>query len=168
MLQANALTTLERMKKQLGIPLDDTSEDFQIEMLISAASDAICEYCKREFHIKEYTDAPLEDDDELRYYPVIEIISDNPGGTTTYRAGWITPQNSTETAQRNLPAAIEYACILYADQLSTVGEGVQSERIGDYSVSFTQDFVNANKGDARPMPPAVLALISPYVVRRAV
>src|SRR5690606_39985938 len=43
------LTTVERVKKQLNIPDDDTTEDERIEWQIKAASDAIETYCRRIF-----------------------------------------------------------------------------------------------------------------------
>src|SRR5690625_3805148 len=43
------LTTVETVKRQLNIPLDDHEDDDQIEWQIKAASDAIETYCRRIF-----------------------------------------------------------------------------------------------------------------------
>jgi hypothetical protein len=48
-LNANALTTLDRCKAQLEIPLADTSQDFLLEIYINSASNMIPRYCNRNF-----------------------------------------------------------------------------------------------------------------------
>jgi len=48
------LTTVETVKKQLNIPLDDTTDDDTIKRMIKATSDAIETYCRRDFS-EEFT-----------------------------------------------------------------------------------------------------------------
>lgn len=77
-LAQNALTTLERLKKYLGIELSDTSQDFKLEFLINAASEEIETVVGRKLgkknHIEYYTGTnrlTLM----LKNYPVISINS---------------------------------------------------------------------------------------------
>lgn len=126
------LTTVEEVKKQLNIPLEDTTEDGKIERIIRAVSDAIETYCRCRFE-DEYT---LPKD----WNP------DNP-----------------EQEKPRLPYDVEDACILWATYRWNLGGsiGVASERIDGLG---QKNYAVQTHGDKMiPAPPAVLALISPYV-----
>lgn len=78
MLSAHALTTIETLKAELGIPADDTSSDKQLARYINAASDAIRAYCSRDFARAHRTDA-LQGSGAptllLSLYPIVEVHS---------------------------------------------------------------------------------------------
>ncbi|NQX68481.1 phage gp6-like head-tail connector protein [Paenibacillus alba] len=76
---------------------------------------------------------------------------------TMYTAGFITPDIATEAEPTNLPRSLEMACILLAQTLMRA-PSVTSERVGDIALTYQSD------GDS--LPPAVKALIGPYVSRR--
>lgn len=54
------LTTVDELKRQLFIPLEDIEEDHQLERVIKSVSEAIETYCRRKFS----TDYTLPDEDE--------------------------------------------------------------------------------------------------------
>lgn len=56
MLSPDALTTLEALKTELGIPADDTTQDEALARAVNAASDAIRRYCRRDFARSEVTE----------------------------------------------------------------------------------------------------------------
>lgn len=60
------LTTVEAVKKQLGIPLEDTADDEQIERIIRAVSDAIQTYCRRDFSVEYALPGEKENQDKPR------------------------------------------------------------------------------------------------------
>lgn len=75
-LSAHALTTIEVLKLELGIPAEDQSRDGQLARYINAASDAIRAYCGRDFARARRTDVLAGSGDSallLRLYPVIEV-----------------------------------------------------------------------------------------------
>jgi hypothetical protein len=175
------LTTIERAKPMLRIATDDTSRDAELGMLIPAASAAVETYCNRQFGRGEHTEkfeGSRSDYILLRNYPVISVQSINGktdltdydidlelgmvrkedwsnrrGGTVTYTAGYILPENATANVPADLPADIEFGCILMIQHLMRQ-PGVTAERVGDLAVSYAAD-------DGK-MPPAVRALISAH------
>lgn len=58
------LTTVEELKEQLLIPVEDTEEDRQLKRVIRSVSDAINTYCRRDFS-NEYT-MPGEPESEIK------------------------------------------------------------------------------------------------------
>lgn len=75
----------------------------------------------------------------------------------SYTAGYITPDIATTEQPVNLPKSLEMACILLIQTLMRA-PGVTSERVGDLAVTYQSDGDN--------LPPAVKALIAPFVSRR--
>lgn len=76
MLSAHALTTIEALKEELGIAVDDTSKDKQLARYINAASDAIRAYCDRDFARAHRTDVRKGSGAPallLRLFPLVEI-----------------------------------------------------------------------------------------------
>lgn len=57
------LTTIDELKRQLFIPVEDTEEDHQLERIIRSVSEAIETYCRRAFS-SEYT-LPGEEPSEV-------------------------------------------------------------------------------------------------------
>ncbi|MUG24764.1 hypothetical protein GNQ08_20560 [Paenibacillus macerans] len=100
------LTTLKRAKKLMGIPVDDTSEDFYITTALAAASNIIEREAKRSFEYKNYTqtiDGPGTQFLRLRNYPVHSVSKlnvcgadwmdkefkiESENGMLFYRSGW--------------------------------------------------------------------------------
>lgn len=75
----------------------------------------------------------------------------------TYAGGWVTPAQS---GTRNLPFAIEEACLLTVSALyrkQGSDPTIASESLGDYSVTFA----TATEGDG-VIPPAAQALLSTH------
>lgn len=63
------LTTVDELKRQLLMPIEDTEEDPQLERIIHSVSEAIKTYCRRDFS-KEYTlpgEAETDDKPRLPY-----------------------------------------------------------------------------------------------------
>lgn len=56
MLSAHALTTIEALKAELSIPVEDKSKDAVLARAVNAASDAIRQYCGRDFARAELTE----------------------------------------------------------------------------------------------------------------
>ncbi|AYB36801.1 phage gp6-like head-tail connector protein [Brevibacillus laterosporus] len=71
----------------------------------------------------------------------------------SYIAGYVLPADGTEENPCTLPEPLELACILYCQTLMRT-PGVSTERVGDISVSYT------NEGENIPF--AVKSLINPY------
>lgn len=73
------LTTLSRAKSMFGIPDDDQSRDLELTLLISAASGAIENYCRRSFGLKQYQEEKYDgikgNNLSLQQYPIREISS---------------------------------------------------------------------------------------------
>lgn len=79
----------------------------------------------------------------------------------TYDAGWVTPAQAASSSWsgpvRSLPYDIEEACVQGCVALyrrSGEDARVQSESLGDYSVSYLQNVSH--------LPPTALALLEPY------
>ncbi|MBW7452446.1 phage head-tail connector protein [Paenibacillus sepulcri] len=74
----------------------------------------------------------------------------------TYRAGYVLPEQGTEEEPSDLPETLEWACVLLAQHLQRT-PGVQSERVGDISVTYS------STPNITDMPAAVEALIAPHI-----
>lgn len=83
MLNANALTTLEKAKTILGIDSSDTKYDELVELYINAASDSIEGICKRKLGQAEYTEEKYSGSGtvslQLNQYPVSVLTSVKEG-----------------------------------------------------------------------------------------
>ncbi|RQW12127.1 hypothetical protein EH198_09180 [Paenibacillus rhizophilus] len=70
------LTTVKRAKKLLGIPEEDVSQDFSLEMALEAASAAIERECNREFGQKSHSQRINGSGTKflrLRNFPIISV-----------------------------------------------------------------------------------------------
>lgn len=77
------LTTLQRAKSYLSIPLDDTSQDFTLLTALGAASEWIERECNRSFEYKTYRqtlDGPGTKFLRLRNFPVHSVSLLNLNG----------------------------------------------------------------------------------------
>lgn len=78
MLSAHALTTIEALKAELSIPVEDKSKDAVLARAVNAASDAIRQYCRREFARSEVTEH-LQGNGSPRLMltrtPVVDVIA---------------------------------------------------------------------------------------------
>lgn len=172
------LTTIDKLKESLGIPVDDHNFNGTLLLRIAAASQAIETYCKRSFRKQQYTERVSGYRNSkyinLRNYPVHEIIecpladymileegrlyrsNGWPVGEHNllirYIGGYVLPGDATVDAPQTLPESLELACILYAQTMQRQ-PGVSSERVGDISVSYANE---------EGLSSAVEALISPY------
>lgn len=178
------LTTLNRAKKLMGIEPGDDFRDDEISMLLSAASSAVEDYCRRTFRLQSHTEKVSGRRGEylqLKNYPVhsatvyermdqpytdVEMLDDGilfrpggwPGGersiTVSYDAGYVLPSDEPGEPAATLPAAIEYAVVLMIQHMERA-PGVTAERVGDLSVSYSPNDLD--------MPAAAKALLSSYV-----
>lgn len=177
------LTTLRRFKKHMVI--EEDSQDDVYTMYILAASQAIESYCRRSFRrqvYREVIDGSGTGYLVLRNFPIysgtatvhgksfaIEASDDGllylpegwPPGTRNvmveYEAGYTLPFEATEDKPSTLPEAVEVACLFMIEGMTQNPSNVQSERIGDISVTYR---------DADGMlSPTVKALLAPYVGR---
>lgn len=76
MLATNALTTLEEVKKYLGIDVTDDSQDESLHFLINSASSLIEKYCERVFGLKLHQEfLPGRDTTRLivQHYPIVAL-----------------------------------------------------------------------------------------------
>lgn len=173
------LTTLQRAKEMLGIEMPDD----ELTILLSVASQAIEEKCRRNFRKQVYesqADGLRGKYIRLPNYPIhsvsahhegrplkgIEILEDGilfrscgwPCGerviSLTYTAGYVLPGDATPDEPATLPETLEYACILLVKHLQRE-PGVTAERVGDISVSYAADQMD--------MPLAVKSLIAPHI-----
>ncbi|WP_256865185.1 phage gp6-like head-tail connector protein [Paenibacillus sp. 32352] len=179
------MTTLERAKRLLQIPPDDTSQD-DIVVYLMASSQAIEKFCKRAFRKSIYTETVSGSGSMhlvLREFPIHDVLNVKigeqeitdyriipegmlfraagwPKGSynvhVQYEAGYVLPGDETPENPRTLPETLEIACVMYAQALMRE-PGVSAERVGDLSVTY------ANEGEGLPF--AVKALITPYIGR---
>ncbi|WP_411503475.1 phage gp6-like head-tail connector protein [Brevibacillus centrosporus] len=179
------LASLDRMKRVMQIPVEDTSMDETLLLLIVAATQAIEHHCKRTFRKQRYTERISGHSSpylNLRNYPihqVEEVRTDHllgdyeeigegrlfrakgwPVGEqnifVSYVGGYVLPDEATGAEPRTLPESIELACLLYVQMLGR-NPGAKSERVGDISVSYEED--------TQSLPAPVAALLTPYVGR---
>ncbi|WP_078497562.1 head-tail connector protein [Paenibacillus selenitireducens] len=75
-----------------------------------------------------------------------------------YEAGYVTPDQATETLAANLPESIELACIRYVQMLYEGQIGKVSERLGDYAVTYPEH-------SAGKLPAVVTQLLEPALGR---
>ncbi|WP_289142909.1 phage head-tail connector protein [uncultured Brevibacillus sp.] len=179
------LTSLDRAKRVMQIPTEDTSMDETLSLLIASASQAIENHCKRSFRKQLYTERmsghpspylnlrnyPIHHIEEVRADQILgdyEEIGDGrvyrdrgwPIGehniSVTYLGGYVLPSEATKEEPRTLPESIELACLLYIQMIGR-NPGAKSERVGDISVTYSDD------SEALPAP--VAALLTPYVGR---
>lgn len=193
------LTTLAKAKQLLGIPVDDDSQDEELTMLLTAASAAIEERCRRSFGKQKYTGEVYNGVRSkylcLRNYPIVSVDSVQSAGqplvdvelvpdkgmlyrsagwpcgersiTVTYTAGYVLPKDGTVEAPQTLPETLEVACIFFAKIMLEGQYGVESERIGDYSVKYMGTGGSSNTTHSTntetPLPPAVESLVRMHV-----
>ncbi|OMF28309.1 hypothetical protein [Paenibacillus sp. FSL H8-0259] len=177
------LTTLAKARL-LGIDPTGDLQDVELTALLTVASAAIEEKCRRAFKLQEYTGRVNGMSGQYLYlpnYPVhsisvyhkpehpftdVETLDNGvffrrcgwPGGerglSVTYTAGYVLPEDATEENPSTLPETLEYACVLMAKHLQRE-PGIASERVGDISVAYA-----AAEAD---MPLAVKSLIAPHI-----
>ncbi|WP_409346757.1 phage gp6-like head-tail connector protein [Paenibacillus sp. MBLB4367] len=184
------LTTLSRAKPFLQLQQSDSSQDNELRMAILAASQAIENECRRSFKLQNYVQTLSGDGSpyiSLRNSPVVSIVEiiESDGGsivdyrnlgdglvlraarwpygqhniTVTYEGGYILPVDETGERPHTLPEPLELACIMLAQMIFEGNYGKESERTADYAVTFQK----ALPGRESNLPPAVAALVSPYV-----
>lgn len=170
------LASVERLQKMIP---DEEPE--MLEMVLLSASQVIEQFCKRDFKKKLYREkisgTPVSKYINLRNYPIHSIEHINVSGyevldegrlyhfagwpkgdhniDVEYIGGYVLPGDATVTEPQTLPRSIELACLLLAQTLLR-NPGVKSERVGDLSVTYS---------DEQGLPAAVKALVSPYVGR---
>lgn len=185
------LSTLSKAKQQLLILQEDTTVDDQVLMCLQAASEAIEQYCRRSFELKERTELCSGLGSTilpLRAYPVTSILSvGDPSCPITdyvqfdegmlyreqrwpcgsfniqvhYVGGYVLPRDEDGAPVSNLPISVEYACLLLCKQLYSGEWGKVSERIGDYSVTYEK----GSDGESPNLPRAVRTLLRSHVRR---
>lgn len=72
------LSTVERLKRALSLPLEDTTQDGILEFYFRVASNAIETYCKRKFGLsrhQEVLDGTCRKYISLSNYPIHEVSS---------------------------------------------------------------------------------------------
>lgn len=77
MISNNALTTLEKVKGRLGIPLLDTTQDEDLEFFINSASATIEKYCNRKFGLTVFNELKQGRGNTkliLENYPIVELV----------------------------------------------------------------------------------------------
>lgn len=179
-LNENALASLEDLKQQCGeIDVTDTSMDNLLEALINVASDAIENYCNRQFHKKEHIEMIRKSVQSviLKNFPVVEVLEiqdatmDSPIVSPVldiehelgmiYDLNYHAPTKIKYIAGYDtIPAPIQQACIIYAKQLLNETGQKSSERIGDYQVTYNNQY---NFGTTEfALPQVVKALIAQY------
>ncbi len=188
------LDTLKELLKDI-IPAGYTGDDANLDMFILTTSAAIESYLDRQLAAADYDlRLPPTYSRELRlpFYPVTNIAlvrhGDEVLGTDDYAlldggaggvlaietgiwrkevrveftAGYVLPGQTG----RDLPYDIEYACLLWCQQMFTIGPrvGVKQERIDDISVSYDSPFALhvSTSGRPYPAPPAIMSLLNPY------
>ncbi|NQX67976.1 phage gp6-like head-tail connector protein [Paenibacillus alba] len=182
------LTSVEKVKNLMSIPEGDFTTDGDFLLQIMAASQAIENYCKRSFRKQAYSERVNAGAGSkyivLRNYPVISIETATvPNGPITdfdiaedglvfrasgwpseersvrvdYTAGYVLPGEETTDLPRTLPEVIEFACIMLVQQWIRSPIGVKSERVDNINITYSDD--------TGSLPPAVIALINPYVGR---
>ncbi|MGG0756261.1 head-tail connector protein [Brevibacillus laterosporus] len=179
------LASLDRAKRVMQIPTDDTSMDETLSLLIAAASQAIESHCKRSFRKQLYTERmsgyssrylnlrnyPIHQIEEVRADQILgdyEEIGEGrlfrakgwPIGeqniSVTYIGGYILPGEATGEEPYTLPESIELACLLYIQMIGR-NPGAKSERVGDISITYNDE--------SQALPAPVAALLTPYVGR---
>lgn len=179
-LNENALASLEDLKQQCGdIDVTDTSMDSLLEALINVASDAIENYCSREFHKKEHIEMIRKPANPiiLKNFPVVEVLEiqdatmDSPIVSPVldmeadrgmiYALSYYMPVKFKYIAgYEEIPAPLKQACIIYAKQLLNETGQKSNERIGDYQVAYNNQY---NFGTTEfALPQVVKSLISQY------
>lgn len=183
------LTTLDRLKKSMGIPLDDTSMDEQLILQLITASQAIENRCMRSFKKGSYTDI-ASGDPKSKYINLVnsplhlvQAVNTEDGPVTGFiilADGRLFRKNGWPCGEHNITVTYEAGYTLPEDatpespktlpaplelacilyaQTMMRAPGVTSERVGDISVSY------ASNDDVNNMPAAVFALIQPYIGR---
>ncbi|MDR4997887.1 phage gp6-like head-tail connector protein [Brevibacillus parabrevis] len=179
------LTTLAKLKRVMQISAEDTSMDENLLLLIASASQSIENHCKRSFRKQRYTERmsgqsslylnlrnyPIHQVEEIRAGQILDSYEDIGDGrlyrkqgwpigehniSVTYTGGYVLPGDATESEPRTLPESIELACLLYIQMLGR-NPGTKSERVGDISVTYSDD--------SQALPAPVSALLTPYVGR---
>ncbi|NBI30779.1 phage gp6-like head-tail connector protein [Chengkuizengella sp. YPA3-1-1] len=162
------------------IPNSDVSQDEELSILLTTASEIIEKRCGRKFEIQEYIEKHSGTDwDHLftKNYPItnVDYVKMTEEEVNDYEImpeeGILFRDSCWERGQRNIeikytagyedniPKSLEQACLFLAKVIYTEEWGKASERIGNqYSVTFIQ-------GESNDLPPVVLALIGPYIGR---
>lgn len=184
------LATLSKLKPMLHIPLDDTSEDNQLEFCLMTASEAIEEHCGRKFAKGSYTE--VRNGTASKYLALrngpIHAITDLQGNSrpitdytqledgmlfhsygwprgdyniaVTYTGGYDLPNDDPGATKSNLPTTLEMACLMLAKMMYTGQWGKDSERI-DGEYSVT--YSKAERPEE--LPPVIQSLCSRHVWR---
>lgn len=190
-----ALIELGDAKVMLGIPAEDTTQDDKLTRLISAASELIEVYLRRKLRFAEHTETAWQKGEclWLRGYPVqqvieimtgdrvldVPIVVDKVAGLVRRKDGLPWPHLPEGYTVRYLggldsvPMTIQNACLMLTQQMdgATANGGgvVQSERIGDYSITYASGSATGaadGGGGLDAFSPAILALLRPYMGRR--
>jgi hypothetical protein len=85
--------------------------------------------------------------------------------TVTYEGGYVTPSQATDDLPRTLPAEIEEACIqTVVSMYRKRGQDrdIQSESLGDYSVTYAGSNTAIGRGTGGVIPDAAVALLRKY------
>lgn len=145
-----------------------------IEILINAASNAIETYCRRTFKANTYTDIkdgtgntklilknyPIKSITSLKIYDslVTDFTFEGDNGIVYRKSGWPLDEKNIEINYTSgydvIPDDIELACIYLIKSLINEEQNKQSERIGDYSVTYVVTESN--------MPRVCKSLLDPY------
>ncbi|WP_438445902.1 phage head-tail connector protein [Gorillibacterium sp. sgz5001074] len=187
------LTTLEQVKRQLQIPLEDTGEDGALSLLLASASRAIESYCGRSFKRQDYTQTASGGGRylALRNYPVHEIreVLGPSGPITDYK---MLDKGTNGILFRNSgwPGGAHEVTIEYSAGYILPGDGTPEDptdlppdleyacllftkllyhgQFGLHSERLgdhTVTFSLPNTGEELELPHAVRALAAPYVGR---
>lgn len=184
------LTTIAKVKKILLLDESDTSLDDTLQLYILAASQAIANYCRRDFKKQSYTDithsAPGSKLLVLRNYPIDSVEEVTiPSGTITdfdvitdgllYRdAGWPDEVRSvtvkytagyvlSDEATSDNPCTLPEPLELACVQLTKMFFNDQILKESERLGDYSVRYLTANAEHS--LPPAVISLISPYVGR---
>ncbi|MGM7634166.1 hypothetical protein [Bacillus sp. Hm123] len=187
MLAPNALTTVEKARKELE--LEDESKDSYVIDAINMASAVIERFCNRKFKRDEYKDLVIESSHEvaLSQFPVHRIISVNGNSVDSclldgesgilyrrisnrsqivFEAGYTLPKDETEETSRTLPFDIEMACLglikyIYADD-EEVSEMEIANSIKSFKLGDLQATISGSDSAIGALPNNVQSLLAPY------
>lgn len=177
---------LSRLKALLFFDETDTSADDQLNLALSAASDAIEQFCCRTFKKQSHTEERSGTGSKfltVRNYPITGtpvITADTvaitdfkmlengilfrscgwPRGdfnvSVKYDGGYDLPSDTQNAPASTLPESIEQACLILARMIYTGEWGKDSERMPNGYA------VTFSKGTPQGLPPVVEALIGPH------
>jgi hypothetical protein len=170
------LSTVDRLKNHLGIPLADTSKDAKLEKILKGASAFVERQCSRSFGVAEHVEKHDGDDTtqiQLRQFPVQEGSDDSGivltiGGTVIdldaeieagqaavdYGAGIITRDRGFDAGEQNVRVTYTAGYVLPDDssdaQAQTLPEDIEFATLKlagrGYERSTAEGTSNANAG----------------------